>query len=85
MSAPEPQPDSAAVALERLRTTVEVGFARIDGALALLVQRSDQTEGRLAELETRVDELEDRRWPFPTIGALVGLASLALAMLTQLL
>lgn len=84
MTRPEPPPDSAAVALERLRATVEVGFARIDGALALLVQRSDQTEGRLDELENRVDELEDRRWPLPSIGALVGLAGLTLAALAQL-
>ncbi|WP_075662758.1 hypothetical protein [Streptomyces acidiscabies] len=84
MTTPEPPHDSAAVALERLRGTVEVGFARIDGALALLVQRSDQTEGRLDDLETRVDELDNRRWPLPSIGALVGLAGLALAALAQL-
>ncbi|MEU3613108.1 hypothetical protein ABZ725_12485 [Streptomyces sp. NPDC006872] len=84
MTTPEPPHDSAAVALERLRGTVEVGFARIDGALALLVQRSDQTEGRLDELETRVDELDNRRWPLPSIGALVGVAGLMLAVLAQL-
>ncbi|MGW1162718.1 hypothetical protein ACWD48_31870 [Streptomyces sp. NPDC002519] len=84
MTTPEPPPDSAAVALERLRATVEVGFARIDGALALLVQRSNQTEGRLDDLESRVDELENRRWPLPSIGALVGLVGLLLAVLTQL-
>jgi len=83
MTTPEP-PDSAAVALERLRGTVEVGFARIDGALALLVQRSDQTEGRLGELENRVDELETRRWPLSSISALVGLLGLVLAVLTLL-
>ena len=84
MTAAEPPHDSAAVALERLRATVEVGFARIDGALALLVQRSDQTEGRLDELENRVDELENRRWPLPSIGALVGIAGLVIAVLAQL-
>ncbi|MFJ4585337.1 hypothetical protein [Streptomyces echinatus] len=84
MTTPEPPPDSAAVALERLRSTVEVGFARIDGALALLVQRSDQTEGRLDDLENRVDELENRRWPLPSIGALVGLVGLMLVALAQL-
>ncbi|MFJ6654907.1 hypothetical protein ACIQNG_00840 [Streptomyces sp. NPDC091377] len=84
MTTPEPPPDSAAVALERLRATVEVGFARLDGALALLVQRSNQTEARLDDLENRVDELEDRRWPLPSIGALVGLVGLMLAALAQL-
>ena len=84
MTATEPPHDSAAVALERLRATVEVGFARIDGVLALLVQRSDQTEGRLDELENRVDELENRRWPLPSIGALVGIAGLVIAVLAQL-
>ncbi len=45
----DPTPnDTAAVALEleRLRGTMEAGFARVDGALALLVQRSDQSERR---------------------------------------
>jgi hypothetical protein len=84
VTTPEPPSDSAAVALERLRGTVEVGFARIDGALALLVQRSDQTDERLDEFEARLDELERRRWPLPSIGALTGLAGLILAALAQL-
>jgi hypothetical protein len=81
---PEQPADSAAVALERLRGTVEVGFARIDGALALLVQRSDQTDERLDEFETRLDELERRRWPLPSIGALTGLAGVTAAVISQL-
>lgn len=51
--------------LERLRGTLETGFARVDGALALLVQRSDQTDRTLDKqgsdlegLEKRVDALE---------------------------
>ncbi|MFD8005864.1 hypothetical protein [Streptomyces mirabilis] len=79
-----PPPESVAVELEKLRGTMAEGFARIDGALALLVQRSDQTEGRLDELENRVAELDNRRWPLPSIGALVGLAGLILAALAQL-
>ncbi|WP_327376188.1 hypothetical protein OG393_20915 [Streptomyces sp. NBC_01216] len=54
-----------ALELERLRGTLETGFARVDGALALLVQRSDQTDRALDEqgtelrgLEKRVDVLE---------------------------
>ncbi|MEL3944510.1 hypothetical protein [Streptomyces sp. LNU-CPARS28] len=79
MTLPDPPPDSAAVALERLRGTVEVGFARIDGALALLVQRSDQTDERLDELESRLEGLETRRWPLPSIGALTGLVGVTVA------
>ncbi|MFE6592515.1 hypothetical protein [Streptomyces sp. NPDC057781] len=33
-----------ALALAELRQALEVGFARIDGQLALLVQRSNQTD-----------------------------------------
>ncbi|MEV4966644.1 hypothetical protein AB0886_05170 [Streptomyces sp. NPDC024062] len=46
----QPSPsDPAAVALEleRIRRTIEVGFTRTDGALALLVQRHDQTDEAL--------------------------------------
>ncbi|CAM2785358.1 MULTISPECIES: hypothetical protein [Streptomyces] len=51
-------PTEVAVELERLRAAVEVGLARVDGSLALLVQRSDQTEQRLADQEQRLDAVE---------------------------
>ncbi|MEW5625774.1 hypothetical protein AB1388_04230 [Streptomyces hydrogenans] len=48
-----------------MRGVLETGFARVDGSLALLVQRSDQTDraliqhgGDLKSLEKRVDALE---------------------------
>ncbi|MFD5874082.1 MULTISPECIES: hypothetical protein [Streptomyces] len=80
----DPTPSDVALELERLRATVETGFARLDGALALLVQRSDQLDTRLADHEQRLDSLEGNRWPLPSIGALVGLAGLLLAVLAQL-
>ncbi|MFE5673829.1 hypothetical protein ACFQ7B_00435 [Streptomyces erythrochromogenes] len=74
--------DAAAVAveLERLRGTMETGFARVDGALALLVQRSEQTDRQLADHEARLDTLENRRWPLPSIAALVAVIGLALTL-----
>ncbi|MGP2442936.1 hypothetical protein [Streptomyces sp. JW3] len=66
---------TVAVELERLRGTVEAGFARVDGSLALLVQRSDQTDKQLADHETRLDALERSRWPLASIGVLAALAT----------
>ncbi|MEU4066568.1 hypothetical protein AB0F25_30015 [Streptomyces wedmorensis] len=80
----DPTPSDVALELERLRATVETGFAKVDGSLALLVQRSDQTDARLADHEQRLDALEKNRWPLPSIGALAGVAGLALAVLAQL-
>ncbi|MEV5142040.1 hypothetical protein AB0K71_33275 [Streptomyces syringium] len=74
--------DTAAVALEleRLRGTVEPGFARVDGALALLVQRSDQSERQLTDHESRLATLERSRWPLPSIAALVAVLGLAVTL-----
>lgn len=74
-----------ALALAELRATVEVGFARIDGQLALLVQRSDQTDKALEGLEQRVSSLETRRWPLATLAVLVAVAGLALGVFGALL
>ncbi|MGK5632843.1 hypothetical protein [Streptomyces sp. URMC 123] len=78
--------DAAAVALEleRLRGTVEAGFARVDGSLALLVQRSDQTDRQLADHEARLDALERSRWPLPSLVALTGLLASATAVYATL-
>ncbi|MEU5160746.1 hypothetical protein AB0G74_14225 [Streptomyces sp. NPDC020875] len=69
-----------AVELERLRGTLEAGFARVDGSLALLVQRSDQTDKQLADMESRLDSLERARWPLASVAALTASAGLGLAV-----
>lgn len=76
-------PVAVAVELERLRGTLEAGLAHVDGSLALLVQRSDQTDKQLADVESRIDALERARWPLASIAALTAGAGL-LATLWQL-
>lgn len=71
-------PLSVAVELERLRGTMEAGFARVDGSLALLVQRSDQTDRQLADHESRLDALERARWPLASVTALAAVSAIAM-------
>ncbi|MGY4988920.1 hypothetical protein [Streptomyces nigrescens] len=68
-----------ALELERLRGTVEAGFARLDGRLDLLAQRDDQTDKTLDDHEQRLTALERARWPLPSIAALVAVAALAMS------
>ena len=77
-------PAAVALELERLRGTVEAGFARVDGALALLVQRSDQTDRQLADHESRLDSLERARWPLASIGVLAAIAAVIVTALEVL-
>ncbi|GAA3900095.1 hypothetical protein GCM10022244_07810 [Streptomyces gulbargensis] len=73
MTEPDPNdPVAVALELERLRGTLEAGFARVDGSLALLVQRSDQTDRQLADHEARLDDLERARWPLTSILAVAA-------------
>lgn len=81
MTIPTPSdPAAVAVELEKLRGTMETGFARVDGSLALLVQRGDQTDRAIADHEQRLDALERTRWPLPSLAALVGLVGLILSL-----
>lgn len=69
-----------ALALAELRSALEVGLARIDGQLALLVQRSDQTDKAIEDLGERVASLERGRWPLPTIAVLASITAVALTL-----
>ncbi|MFF3840183.1 hypothetical protein [Streptomyces sp. NPDC001930] len=81
MTDPDPNdPVAVALELERLRGTLEAGFARVDGSLALLVQRSDQTDRQLADHEARLDDLERARWPLTSIAALTASAGVLVAV-----
>lgn len=75
-------PDGGEVALElsELRRSLEVGLARIDGQLALIVQRSDQIDKDVEDLQVRVTALERARWPLPTLSVLIALGALILGV-----
>ncbi|MFJ9892732.1 hypothetical protein ACIQPR_05300 [Streptomyces sp. NPDC091280] len=76
-----PTPEqSVAVELEKLRGTMAEGFARVDGSLALLVQRGDQTDRQLTDHDQRLDALEHARWPLPSLAALVAVVGLAVSL-----
>ncbi|WP_405195186.1 hypothetical protein [Streptomyces anulatus] len=81
MSIPTPSdPAAVAVELEKLRGTMETGFATVNGSLALVAQRTDQTDRILTDHEQRLDALERGRWPLPSIAALVAVIGLALTL-----
>ncbi|WP_445396418.1 hypothetical protein ACSMX9_22515 [Streptomyces sp. LE64] len=75
-----PESVVVAVALAEIRGAIGEGFARVDGSLALVVQRHDQTDRALTDVEERVTALERARWPLPSIAALVGAVGLILTV-----
>ncbi|WP_327354630.1 hypothetical protein [Streptomyces sp. NBC_01304] len=74
------QTEGVALELERLRRSVDVGFATTRGDLALLLQRADQTDKALAEHEERLDALERSRWPLPSLAALSSCTALIVTL-----
>lgn len=81
MTIPTPSdPAAVAVELEKLRGTMETGFATVNGSLALVAQRTDQTDRTLSDHEQRLDALERARWPLPSLAALVGVSGLAVSL-----
>ncbi|MFD7897497.1 MULTISPECIES: hypothetical protein [Streptomyces] len=72
--------EAVALELERLRRSVDVGFATTRGDLALLLQRADQTDKTLDEHESRLDALERARWPLPSLAAATSCMALALTI-----
>lgn len=77
---PENEVNEISLKLAELQRALEVGLARIDGQLALLVQRSNQTEKAVEDLEERITTLERSRWPLPAISVLSGLAATGIAL-----
>jgi hypothetical protein len=78
-TSPPPADPAVAVALAELRGTVAEGFATVNGSLALLAQRTDQTDKTLDEHAERLAALERARWPLPSVAAVVGTLGLILS------
>ncbi|MGW5122954.1 hypothetical protein ACWEQ7_02635 [Streptomyces sp. NPDC004069] len=71
---------TVALELAELRRTMEVGFTEQSGQLALLVQRGDQTDKHIGDLDRRVTALERNRWPLPAVAAVTGVGALAVSV-----
>ncbi|MFZ3569407.1 hypothetical protein ACNYS0_20875 [Streptomyces sp. BH034] len=75
-----PESTQVAVELERLRGAVDTGFATLNGRLDVALQRTDQTEKDISDLEQRLSALERARWPLPSVAALVSVLALGIAI-----
>lgn len=80
MSTPE-QVSQLTLEISELRRTTEVGFTRMEGQLALLVQRAEQIDKQLVDHEVRLDALERVKYAAVGAGVVLGGASGALAQM----
>jgi|SRR5690349_11927429 len=66
--------------LAELRRRLDVAYARVEGGLALLAHRTEETSKELDELNTRLVTLEHARWPLPSIAAVTAVGALVVAV-----
>ena len=66
--------------LAELRRRLDVAYARVEGGLALLSHRTEETAKDLDELSTRLVTLEHARWPLPAVTAVTAVGALVVAL-----
>ncbi|GKQ34837.1 hypothetical protein [Streptomyces sp. A012304] len=66
--------------LAELRRRLDVAYARVEGGLALLTHRTEETAKEVDELSTRIVTLEHARWPLPSIAALTAVGALVVTL-----
>jgi hypothetical protein len=76
----EPEHTVALGELAELRRRLDVAYARVEGGLALLSHRTEETAKELDELNARLTALEHARWPLPSLAALTAVGALIVAV-----
>ncbi|MEG8278511.1 hypothetical protein [Streptomyces sp. AHA2] len=66
--------------LAELRRRLDVAYARVEGGLALLSHRTEETAKELDDLNTRIHSLEHARWPLPAVAALTSVGALVVTI-----
>ncbi|MFF3331997.1 hypothetical protein ACFYWX_20940 [Streptomyces sp. NPDC002888] len=66
--------------LAELRRRLDVAYARVEGGLALLSHRTEETAKEVDELSTRLVTLEHARWPLPSLAALTAVGALVVTV-----
>lgn len=66
--------------LAELRRRLDVAYARVEGGLALLSHRAEETAKEVDELNSRMVSLEHARWPLPSVAAFTALGALVVTV-----
>ncbi|MFB8248716.1 hypothetical protein ACFC5X_27215 [Streptomyces sp. NPDC055952] len=66
--------------LAELRRRLDVAYARVEGGLALLSHRTEETAKELDDLNSRIHSLEHARWPLPAVAALTSVGALVVTV-----
>lgn len=66
--------------LAELRRRLDVAYARVEGGLALLTHRTEETAKETDELSARVSTLEHGRWPLPSIAVITAVGALVVTV-----
>ncbi|MFI6036612.1 hypothetical protein ACIBBD_21050 [Streptomyces sp. NPDC051315] len=66
--------------LAELRRRLDVAYARVEGGLALLTHRTEETAKEIDELSTRIVTLEHARWPLPSLAAITAVGALVVTI-----
>ena len=66
--------------LAELRRRLDVAYARVEGGLALLNHRTEETHKEVDDLSARIIALEHARWPLPAVAALTAVGALVVTV-----
>ncbi|MEV7992339.1 hypothetical protein AB0O67_10565 [Streptomyces sp. NPDC086077] len=66
--------------LAELRRRLDVAYAQVEGGLALLSHRTEETTKELDEVNTRLVTLEHSRWPLPSVAAVTAVGALVVSL-----
>ncbi|WP_395576542.1 hypothetical protein [Streptomyces sp. BK79] len=66
--------------LAELRRRLDVAYARVEGGLALLSHRTEETAKELDDINTRLTALEHARWPLPSVAVVTAVGALVVAV-----
>ncbi|MCI3275807.1 hypothetical protein [Streptomyces cylindrosporus] len=72
----DPEHPVALGELAELRRRLDVAYARVEGGLALLNHRTEETDKEMDDLSARIVALEHARWPLPAIATLTAVGAL---------
>lgn len=66
--------------LAELRRRLDVAYAQVEGGLALLSHRTEETAKELEDLNARLTALEHARWPLPSLAVVTAVGALVVAV-----